>query len=142
MGDDQRDPIMPPEDEMHQDKRIVMPDVPVAPDVVIPPDTPSDPVTSPPEPIVSPGGTMAPSASSTGDDSASQLDKAASEAPIFPSDDSTAPDGSDTPFSKPETMPRGYTAPFIPSTGLPTGGNPILPLNESGSASTPVIPPD
>ncbi len=85
------DPIMPPEDATHHGETILTPDVPAAPDVVMPPDGPTDPVTSPPESMV---------------------------------------------------MLENATTPFIPSTGLPTGANPIAPLNESSSSSTPAFPPD
>jgi hypothetical protein len=51
------EPIMPPEDTTHHGERVLTPENPVpAPDIVMPPDTPTDPVTSSRDTVMTPEG--------------------------------------------------------------------------------------
>ena len=56
-GSSRHEPIMPPEDMTHHGETILTPENPVAaPDIVMPPDTPTDPLTSPLDTIMTPEG--------------------------------------------------------------------------------------
>jgi len=56
-GSSRHEPIMPPEDTTHHGERVLTPENPVpAPDIVMPPDTPTDPVTSSRDTVMTPEG--------------------------------------------------------------------------------------